>query len=301
MSKSLRDVSTGIEKVPVLIDSTFKLLSGYQYVPINIPGPNYSHETFLEEYEGCDCNGKCEPSCSCIQRFGPAYDEKGKLLNANPYAEVVPPIYECNRNCECPNNCSNRLVQKGITYRLQVIETEGMGQGLKTLEPISKDSFVCEYSGEILGYESAKARTSALKPTDGNYILVSQEHLNSKEVVTTYVDAALRGNAGRFINHSCEPNLYLTPVRSNNSIPHLCLFAIRDIDEGTILSFDYSGDIQNPRDKKKGDQLDASSQQQLSENLKDQEQPKESERTLKICRCGSDLCRGYLPFDASLY
>jgi len=48
----------------------------------------------------------------------------------------------------------------------------------------------------------------------------------------THVDARLKGNIARFINHSCEPNLYPQVLRIGQTAPHLCLFALRDIEEG---------------------------------------------------------------------
>ena len=37
------------------------------------------------------------------------------------------------------------------------------------------------------------------------------------------------GNIGRYLNHSCDPNLVMVPVRTSSAVPHLALFAARDI------------------------------------------------------------------------
>ncbi|XVF42341.1 hypothetical protein PTKIN_Ptkin01aG0354900 [Pterospermum kingtungense] len=47
--------------------------------------------------------------------------------------------------------CGNRVAQRGIACKLQVLFTrEGKGWGLRTLQDLPKGTFVCEYVGEIL-------------------------------------------------------------------------------------------------------------------------------------------------------
>ena len=53
------------------------------------------------------------------------------------------------------------------------------------------------------------------------------------------LDARHMGNAARFINHSCDPNLYVLPVLSlhhDHTQPSICLFAGQDITPGTELT-----------------------------------------------------------------
>ena len=42
------------------------------------------------------------------------YDKHGRL-------RVQPgmPVYECNAACACPPDCNNRVVQRGISVRIQ--------------------------------------------------------------------------------------------------------------------------------------------------------------------------------------
>ena len=173
---------------------------------------------------------------------------------------------------------------------------------MNTLENIPKNTFVCEYAGEILTPETAKERTKDLssKENRNNYIFVLNEHLlSSGETMSTYVDPMYVGNIGRFINHSCEPNLFMVPVRVNLTIPHLALFALRDIASGEELSFDYSGLTTTSRTETNGTIINGditSSPVEPSTSANGN-----ADLRLKECFCGSSRCRGFLPYDASLY
>ena len=101
----------------------------------------------------------------------------------------------------------------------------------------------------------------------------------------TYIDATHFGNVGRMINHSCQPNLYMVPARVNNSIPRAALFALRVILPGEELAYEYSGDLDGGRNETLNKSVD-NEQEQLLTCAK-----------LKVCCCGVDNCRGYLPFD----
>ena len=275
----------------------------FQYVKCNIPGPDTSRKKFKEQIQGCMCFSakNCAEGCACIRRYGTCYKE-GKLVGVDPLINKQKPIFECNKSCNCLPECGNRLVQNGVNCKLHVFRTDRKGFGLRTLQDISKNSFVCEYAGEILTPGTAKERTKDLssKENSNNYIFVLNEHLlSSGETMSTYVDPMYVGNVGRFINHSCEPNLYMVPVRVNLTIPHLALFALRDITAGEELSFDYSGMITikaeaNGTITRVQPMINGDAEPSTSENG-------DSNAKLKECLCGSSLCRGFLPYDASLY
>ncbi|KAK3436639.1 hypothetical protein EUGRSUZ_C01189, partial [Eucalyptus grandis] len=60
-------------------------------------------------------------------------------------------IKEWSRKCGCGKHCGNRVVQRGISYNMQVFMTpEGKGWGLQALDELPKGAFVYEYIGEIL-------------------------------------------------------------------------------------------------------------------------------------------------------
>lgn len=72
------------------------------------------------------------------------------------------------------------------------------GWGLFTKEDIGKDEMVIEYLGEIIRNRIADEREK--KYTERGLGSVYLFRLNKDYVV----DATMKGNVGRFINHSCD-------------------------------------------------------------------------------------------------
>ena len=135
------------------------------------------------------------------------------------------------------------------------------GLGLVSQRPIRKGTFVCEYAGEIITKETAEKRSTK---DLHNYILHVFEHFNDKKLVTI-IDPTAIGNVGRYLNHSCQPNLSMHLIRSEDWTPHVALFANKDIEPNVELTFDYGqGQVSNAE--------------------------------TRACLCGSDECRGALPW-----
>ncbi|KAL6180851.1 hypothetical protein ACLB2K_047510 [Fragaria x ananassa] len=84
--------------------------------------------------------------------------------------------------------------------------------------------------------------------------LMPDAHSSSYEVVEEgcfTIDAASKGNLGRFINHSCSPNLYAQNVlydHEDNRIPHIMFFAAENIPPLQELTYDYNYMIDQVRD-----------------------------------------------------
>jgi histone-lysine N-methyltransferase SETMAR len=73
-----------------------------------------------------------------------------------------------------------------------------------------------------------------------NYILIFKEHFADGRSICTCLDPTNIGNVGRFINHSCGPNLIAYAIRvGGNPHPRVALFAGRDINVGEELAFSY--------------------------------------------------------------
>ncbi|NWX28402.1 SETMR methyltransferase, partial [Notiomystis cincta] len=256
-----------------------------QYSPECVPGADGEIDPTEITVPGCPCRrGSCEaPGCPCLCRgdnyTGPRLRQAGRRER-----RFSRPVFECNGLCRCGERCGNRLVQRGLRLRLQVFRTQRKGWGVRALQPVPRGTFVCEYAGEVLGFAEAQRRARGQAPHDPNYIIALREHLHDGGVIETFVDPTRIGNVGRFLNHSCEPNLFMVPVRVDSVVPRLALFAAVDIPAGEELSYDYSGRFHN-----------------LPETSREHKPPEEENTLRKPCYCGAPTCASFLPWDSSLF
>lgn len=265
----------------------------FQYCPDNIQGPGCTIDPCELTLPGCSCvfRSCSAETCSCLQTHGQAYSGTGKLLDLGTIdSDYSSPVFECNALCGCSDACRNRVVQRGLRLRLEVFSAENKGWGVRTLECISGGTFVCEYAGEVIGFQEARRRQLSQKAADSNYIIAVREHSSCSSVAETFVDPAAVGNVGRFLNHSCQPNLVMQPVRVHSLVPRLALFAGRDINVGEELTFDYSGGYNNPPP---GHERSSSGDAALLVSRTDGLQR-------KACHCGAKDCAKFLPLDLSV-
>ncbi|XP_040263596.1 histone-lysine N-methyltransferase SETMAR [Bufo bufo] len=277
-----RDVCGGEEALPVPVCGAWERLEAFQYTAELVAGPGAELDPSEVTVHGCECQGPhCSPgACACLPH-GETYLHR-RLHSGQK------PILECNVLCRCAESCHNRETQQGLQFQLQVRQVPRKGWGLLTQENIPSGRFVCEYAGEVLGPEEASRRIRAQDPEANNYIIAVREHLHSGHLLETFVDPTYIGNIGRFLNHSCQPNLVMVPVRTHSMVPRLALFAARDIQAGEELCYDYSGMAFNFTPN--------------SEMRSGHSPGKERGRSQrKKCLCGTAPCSGYLPFDATLY
>ncbi|XP_066101504.1 histone-lysine N-methyltransferase SETMAR [Saccopteryx bilineata] len=277
------DIACGLEEVPVGVWPPGARPEPFQYTPEHVAGPGADADPAQITFPGCTCrNGPCVPgTCSCL-RHQQNYDKDSCLGDLVSAARCAQPVFECGALCPCPERCGNRVVQRGLRLRLQVFRTEKKGWGLRTLEPIPRGRFVCEYAGEVVGFSEAQRRIRRQTVHDSNYIIAVREHVSNGQVMETFVDPARVGNVGRFLNHACEPNLLMVPVRVDSMVPRLALFAARDVRPGEELSYDYSGRFLNLVDG-------------------DDKERRDDGALRKPCHCGSRSCAAFLPYDGSLY
>ncbi|CAM8999654.1 unnamed protein product [Rhodiola kirilowii] len=141
---------------------------------------------------------------------------------------------ECVRGtCPCGDRCSNQQFQERRYAKLQRFKCGKKGYGLRSEEHICRGQFLIEYVGEVLDMCAYEARQK-------DYALNGHKHfyfmtLTGSEVI----DACSKGNLGRFINHSCEPNCRTEKWMVNGEI---CVgfIAIRNIKKGEEVTFDYN-------------------------------------------------------------
>ncbi|KAJ8259812.1 hypothetical protein GJAV_G00173760 [Gymnothorax javanicus] len=288
------DVCIGLENIPVFFEGGVSEEDEpvFKYSAENIPGPGCETDPTEVTLPGCSCHSQSchQGRCSCLQTYSQAYDSQGRLKFQSEQTGYSLPVFECNAMCGCSEACCNRVVQRGLGLRLCVFPTRLKGWGVRAMEPIPQGTFVCEYAGEVIGSEEACRRQRAQKPGEMNYIIVLREHAGEGRIAETIVDPATLGNVGRFLNHSCLPNLFMVPVRVHSLVPRLALFAGRDISPGEELTFDYSGAYNNPRGK--------TSPPSVSGQRAETEGEDYCKR--KPCHCGAPNCSRFLPLDVSI-
>lgn len=256
------------------------------YIETSIPGPTENTEEYLELFNNfnsqialhCNCKTICRlETCACLHKTGYNYifhDQNGKLNYLLEDTDLLHTYIECNDKCICAADCGNRLVQKGPVEGLyvQTCDVLNKGLGLFTSYLLQKGMFVCEYAGELITKSQAVTRhRNNMLNGISNYIFCLNEYSNGN-IVQTFVDPTYFGNIGRYINHSCEPNCQVVPVRWNSPIPKLAVFANVDVPPGTELTFNYGAHTSKPN------------QLNLATNL------------IK-CLCKSNKCIGYMPYD----
>jgi ribosomal protein L14E/L6E/L27E len=109
--------------------------------------------------------------------------------------------------------------------------------GLFALEPIQADDMVIEYIGEIIRqkvaderekrYEAIGIGSSYMFRIDDNWI----------------IDATMKGNLARFINHCCDPNCY-AQIISVEQQKKIVIYSKRDIAVGEEITYDYKFPIE---------------------------------------------------------
>ncbi len=128
------------------------------------------------------------------------------------------------------------------------------GRGVFALRRIRKGTRVIEYLGDRITHAQADRRYADHDESDNHTFLFSVDR-------GLVIDAGVDGNDARFINHSCGPN-----CESVIEQRHVFIDALRDIEPGEELSYDYQ------IGRERGDP------------------PNVDE--IYVCRCGSAECRG---------
>ncbi|GAA0154619.1 histone modifying enzyme [Lithospermum erythrorhizon] len=224
--------------------------------------------------KGCDCTGRCSDSrkCVCAVKNGGEipYNHNGAIVEAKPI------VFECGPACKCPPSCYNRVAQRGPSIQLEIFKTESRGWGVRSLSFIPSGTFICEYTGELLEDKEAEQRTNDEYLFDIGRNANDSSKTEGKDAIDAAedgghtIDAAYYGNLGRFVNHSCSPNLYGQDVlydHEDPKMPHVMLFAADNIPALQELTYDYNYSVGQVRDS--------------NGNIK-----------MKDCYCGSTVCSG---------
>lgn len=290
------DISFGKEDIPIpvinVIDNPPIAPPGFKYIKSVQVARNV---IIPPSASGCDCKGKCTNprSCSCARLNGsdfPYVDKDGGRL-----IEAKDVVFECGPGCSCGPSCINRVSQRGLKYQLEVYRTANKGWAVRSWDVIPSGAPVCEYFGilrrndeldnvsgnefifdidcwhtmnEIGGRERRKGDGSAPAIDPLKKVDVKMDESESEFCI----DAGSCGNVTRFINHSCQPNLFVQCILSTHHdirLARIVLFAADDILPMQELTYDY------------GYALDSV----VGPDGKLKQSP---------CYCGTDECRGRL-------
>ena len=144
-------------------------------------------------------------------------------------------------------------VDKPYTVRRSAIH----GRGVFATRAIRRGERIIEYKGQRVSWDVAMERPDS-DPDDPAHTFLFE--LDDGRVI----DARVRGNAARWINHSCAPNC----ETCEDDDGRVYIEARRAIKPGEELSYDYKLIVDGKLTKK--------------------------ERASYTCRCGKPQCRGSL-------
>eukprot|EP00884_Botryococcus_braunii_P000569 jgi/Botrbrau1/10512/Bobra.0133s0112.1 len=162
---------------------------------------------------------------------------------------VRPIVYECGpwAGCSLGTACPQATSQRGIKVRLEVFKTKDRGWGVRTWDYIPQYSYVCPFAGNVQRVEKGGCSEYSFdlgKRADmsWDHKYLPEDKLGEGQEVRYCVNAANMGNVGRYINHSCNPNLFVQPVivgHTDDFQPTICFFAYSGIKPWTELTYDY--------------------------------------------------------------
>ncbi|KAL4367165.1 hypothetical protein GQ457_05G011630 [Hibiscus cannabinus] len=260
------DISGGQEDVPIpatnLVDDPPVAPTGFTYCKSMKVACNIK---FPPNATGCNCKGACwDPkTCECARLNGSDFPyvqrDGGRLIEAKDV------VFECGPNCGCGPSCVNRTSQRGLRYRLEVFRTPMKGWAVRSWDFIPAGAPVCEYIGELTRTEELDSVSEnnyifdidclqtmrglggrERRQQDGSLPVIQNvdkvDEQRSENVPEFCIDAGSIGNIARFINHSCEPNLFIQCVLSSHQdvkLARVMLFAADNIPPLQELTYDY--------------------------------------------------------------
>jgi SET domain-containing protein len=147
------------------------------------------------------------------------------------------------------------MYERGQSALCDVRNSEIHGRGVYAAEAIEKETQIIEYIGEYIDKDESEKRA-------WDQAAVAEETGDAAVYIFTLdkkwdIDGNVPWNDARLINHSCEPNCEAWIEEDQ-----IFIYALKDIEAGEELTFDYGFDIDCFEDHP--------------------------------CRCGSDNCVGYI-------
>ncbi|VDK42176.1 unnamed protein product [Anisakis simplex] len=140
---------------------------------------------------------------------------------------------ECGSRCPSGARCSNRRFHNKEYAKVEVFYAGVKGWGLRACETLEPGRFIIEYVGEVISAEEMRrrGRRYGRDPKHVHHYLMALKN-------GAVIDATVRGNISRFINHSCDPNCRSEKWTVDRRL-RIGFFAIKRIAVGEELVFDY--------------------------------------------------------------
>ncbi|KKA26625.1 hypothetical protein TD95_002931 [Thielaviopsis punctulata] len=226
-SKPSRKSSAKIpRREPVLFkhlpDATEEATKTFEVIPDCIYASKNMGNTDSDALD-CDCRPKWDNEVNL------ACGEDGDCINRATKCECVVDVSTCG------DNCKNQRFQRKQYANVAVIKTEKKGYGLRANTDLQAHDFIFEYIGDVIN--TATFRKRMIK-----YDSQGIKHFYFMSLTRTeFVDATVKGNLGRFCNHSCNPNCYVDKWVVGDKL-RMGIFALREIVAGEELVFNYNVD-----------------------------------------------------------
>lgn len=218
---STSDIEEVFCRLPLpYVDEEFKIDITWKDAEKKMEPPPYTHirrniylvkkkrDTGVADGIGCtNCRTECSDDCVCRVQ-----------------------CISCSKACHCRDTCTNRPFRK--EKKIKIVKTELCGWGVEAAESISKGEFVIEYIGEVIDDALCEQRLWDMK-------YKGMKNFYMCEIRKDFtIDATFKGNASRFLNHSCDPNCSLEKWQVEGET-RVGVFAARLIEVGEPLTYDY--------------------------------------------------------------
>ncbi|XP_031779694.1 histone-lysine N-methyltransferase SETD2 isoform X1 [Nasonia vitripennis] len=141
-------------------------------------------------------------------------------------------MIECGSRCVVGDRCTNKRFQNCEYANCEVFRTEKKGFGLRATTNLEAGDFIMEYVGEVLDPKDFRKRAKEYsKDKNRHYYFMA---LKSDQII----DATMKGNISRFINHSCDPNAETQKWTVNGEL-RIGFFNKKFVAAGEEITFDY--------------------------------------------------------------
>ncbi|KAI4481751.1 hypothetical protein M0804_009272 [Polistes exclamans] len=141
-------------------------------------------------------------------------------------------MIECGSRCVVGDRCTNKRFQNCDYAKCEVFRTEKKGFGLRAAHDLDVGEFIMEYVGEVVDPKDFRRRAKEYsKDKNRHYYFMA---LKSDQII----DATMKGNISRFINHSCDPNAETQKWTVNGEL-RIGFFIKKFITAGEEITFNY--------------------------------------------------------------